>query len=365
MIYIRSFLVGLRSVAITSRFKTNSDLSKFGFTSEELEKFRSDLNNGSIFQPKTGCENTYKGHVHESKLGDVKNSTKIAKVAFKISRLQQECIGFKLQDNSKLGFKRARPGLDNLRSKRKSKGSDLQDNVKQGKKTIESTRSQSQLILRPQSHNSLLKLQDYTTVSIIPKRGDFSGFRFYIDSNILKLQVNVKVHSDKNRSQLDTNKSTLQKNIKAGIDSNRSAVHKFPSHLNGSSSNYRENKEDAERVQFNRKYSQIVSQLGPWQKENNGHRAAIHCKNKSRRKWSRFGKIYDNFGSMPFGAGSSGHRNGNEQKQSDEDRDLIRIYFKFILRLLLFLCKFSDISFTVIFTMCRPPDVDDALSFFF
>ena len=62
-----------------------------------------------------------------------------------------------------------------------------------------------------------------------------------------------------------------------------------------------------------------MSQLGPWQKENNGHRAAIHCEKKSRRKWSRFGKIYDNVGSMPFGAGSSGHRNGNEQKQSDED----------------------------------------------
>ena len=123
MIYIRSFLVGLRSVAITSRFKTNSDLSKFGFTSEELEKFRSDLNNGSIFQPKTGYENTYKGHVHESKLGDVKNSTKIAKVAFKISRLQQECIGFK-QDKTTVNLDLKEHGPDSTTSDRSVKAKD-------------------------------------------------------------------------------------------------------------------------------------------------------------------------------------------------------------------------------------------------
>ena len=154
---IHSFLGGLRSLAKTQ-------------TSLEFDKFLSYLNKGSIYHPKTGLENRYKGLFNESKLGNIKNITEIAKVAFTISRLQQEKIVYKLQDNSKHGFKRAQSGIDNLRSKSKSKRSDLQGNVKHGKKTMESTQPQTQLILRPQSRNSLVKLQDCTTVSIIPKR---------------------------------------------------------------------------------------------------------------------------------------------------------------------------------------------------
>ena len=119
------------------------------------------------YHPKTGLENRYKGLFNESKLGNMKNITELAKVAFTISRLQQEKIGYKLQDNSKHGFKRAQSGIDILRSKSKNKGSDLQDNVKHGKKTMESTKSQTQLILRSQSRTSLVKLQDCRTVSII------------------------------------------------------------------------------------------------------------------------------------------------------------------------------------------------------
>ena len=82
---IRSFL---GSVKNRSRFKINSDLSKFGFTqtSAGFDKFRSYINNGSKFLPKTELENTYKELFNESKLGNIKNGNEIAKVAFKISR---------------------------------------------------------------------------------------------------------------------------------------------------------------------------------------------------------------------------------------------------------------------------------------
>ena len=107
---IRSFLGGLWSLANTQ-------------TSAEFNKLLSYLNKGSKYHSKTGLENTYKGLFNESKLGKIKNITEIAKVAFKNSRLQQEKIGYKRQDNSKHGFKRAQSGLDNIRSNGESKGS--------------------------------------------------------------------------------------------------------------------------------------------------------------------------------------------------------------------------------------------------
>ena len=106
---IHSFLGGLRSLAKTR-------------TSVEFDKLLSYLNKGSIYHPKTGLGNTYRGLFNESKLGNIKNITEIAKEGFKISRLQQEYIGYNLQDNSKIGFKRAQSGLDNIRSKGESKG---------------------------------------------------------------------------------------------------------------------------------------------------------------------------------------------------------------------------------------------------
>ena len=116
----------------------------------------------------------------------------------------------------------------------------------------------------------------------------------------MKLQVNVKVNSDKkNRSQLDTKKSTLQKIFKASIDCTRPAAHKFQWHLDGSNSIPRENKNDAERIKFYRINSKIVSQLGRWQKEVNGQRGTQHCKYKLKRKWSTFGKIHNRPGSVP------------------------------------------------------------------
>ena len=353
---IRSFLGGLRSLANTQ-------------TSAEFDKLLSYLNKGSIYHPKTGLINRYKGLFNESKLGNIKNITEIAKVAFKKSRLQQEKIGYKLQDNSKHGFKRAQSGLDNIRSNGESKGSNSQENVDHGKKTMETTQTQSQLILRSQSRNSLVKLQDCTTVSIISKRGDFSGFRFYIDSNIMKLQVNVKVNSDKNRSQLDTNKSTLQKIFKAGIDCTRPAAHKFQWHLNGSNSIPREDKNDAERIKFYRIYSQIVSQLGRWQKEVNGQRGAQHCKYKLKRKWSIFGKIHNRPGSVPRRAGRSRYQEGNEENQSKRDRSRwtgkqLWQFLKFIFQLLFLLLKISGISFSFDFKQGSPPNVDDVAFLF-
>ena len=63
--------------------------------------------------------------------------------------------------------------------KRETSDSDLQGDVKHGINTMEFTRSQSKLILRLQSRNSVLKLEDCTTMSIIRNR-DISGFRFSI-----------------------------------------------------------------------------------------------------------------------------------------------------------------------------------------